>query len=68
MTESWEDLNLENPPNKVAALTAAPVLTINAPSKEQSQRAVALANEQAAGLTPEEVEQAKAAAQEHLDG
>jgi hypothetical protein len=65
MAESWEGLNFTNPPTPVAALTA--VLALNAPGDEESAPAVAVAEELAAGLTPEQVEQAKAAAQEHFD-
>jgi hypothetical protein len=45
MIESWEGLNFRSPPTPVAALTAALALALNAPSDEQSERAIALAEE-----------------------
>ena len=60
--------NFERPPNKIAALAAAFVLVMNAPSEKHSQRAAALVDELAAGMTPEEIHQARAAAREHTGG
>src|SRR5580704_9004358 len=66
VAESGERLNFENPPNKIAALTAALVRAMTAHSDAQAQRPIEIAGDLVASMTPEEVEQAKVAAQERL--
>ena len=49
--------------NRIEALTEGLYLSLSAPTDEQSQRAAALCEHLAQGLTPAEVEKAKADAQ-----
>jgi hypothetical protein len=54
--------------NKTEALTAALVLAVTAPTDEQSDKALALADQLAAGLSRIEVQRCKKDAEKQLEG
>ena len=59
---------VDNPFNRREVLTLALILAVTAPSEEQSQRALALVKQIAAGMSEEDINAAKLDAERRLAG